>query len=145
MRGRPTIYTDELADEICSLLAGGMSLVNIGKMEGMPNPDTVYTWAKENRSGFTEKYTKARITQAHHLAEEIIQIADDGTNDFMKNKDGDEVPDYELVQRSRLRIDARKWYASKLAPKIYGDKLAIGGDESAGPVKFSLDKGDLSV
>ena len=79
------------------------------------------------------------------MAEEIIAIADDGTNDFTTDKDGKEVPDYELVQRSRLRIDARKWYASKLAPKIYGDKLAIGGDEDAGPVKFSLTKGDAAA
>jgi hypothetical protein len=57
------------------------------------------------------------------LAEEIITIADDSSGDVIVDDDGNEQTNHERVARSRLRVDARKWYASKLAPKRYGDKV----------------------
>jgi hypothetical protein len=81
---------------------------------------------------FREQYARARESQADYYAEEIIQISDDGTNDWMERRSEAEkgagvdtgwVLNGEHVQRSRLRVDARKWYAGKLAPKKYGDKL----------------------
>ncbi len=64
----------------------------------------------------------------------MADIADDGSNDFTKDKDGKAVVDHEHIQRSRLRIDTRKWIASKLLPKRYGDKLQHTGP-GGGPVK----------
>ncbi len=76
-----------------------------------------------------ERYTHAREIQADRMAEEIIEIADDATNDFMekRGKDGRKKVEFnsENVNRSRLRIDTRKWLAGKLKPKVYGDKQTV--------------------
>ena len=66
--------------------------------------------------------------QADYLAEEILEIADDGKNDWVERQDGSAAVNNEAVQRSRLRVDARKWLMSKLMPKKYGEKLELGGD-----------------
>ena len=90
--------------------------------EGMPAQSTVYKWLIDN-DGFSEKYARAREVQAEFLAEEIIQIADDASGDSTTDEDGNERMNAEFVARSRLRVDARKWYASKVAPKKYGDRI----------------------
>ncbi|AGG31951.1 hypothetical protein MU9_2906 [Morganella morganii subsp. morganii KT] len=70
-----------------------------------------------------QQYARAREIQAELLAEEIIEIADDSSGDVIVDDDGKEQTNHERVARSRLRVDARKWYASKLAPKRYGDRI----------------------
>ncbi|HDL7100129.1 TPA: hypothetical protein PXM79_002920 [Yersinia enterocolitica] len=70
-----------------------------------------------------QQYARARAIQAELLAEEIITIADDSSGDVIVDDDGKEQTNHERVARSRLRVDARKWYASKLAPKRYGDRV----------------------
>ncbi|MRT15310.1 hypothetical protein GJV07_24135 [Enterobacteriaceae bacterium RIT711] len=70
-----------------------------------------------------QQYARAREVQAEILAEEIIEIADDSSGDVFVDDDGREQTNHERVARSRLRVDARKWYASKLAPKRYGDRI----------------------
>lgn len=92
----------------------------------MPSRAAVHKWLKEDRGGFMDKYARAREDQADVLAEEILDIADDARNDWMERNGEDSVGwalNGEHVQRSRLRIDARKWYAGKLRPKVYGDKV----------------------
>ena len=78
-------------------------------------------------SEFSEQYARAREQQQEFYAEEILDIADDGQNDYMErlNKNGEieMVVNHENIQRSRLRVDTRKWIMSKLAPKKYGDKV----------------------
>lgn len=69
-----------------------------------------------------EQYARAREAQADKFAEDIIQIADDGLNDTFTDADGNERTNQDVIARSRLRVDARKWLASKMAPKRYGDK-----------------------
>lgn len=131
--GRPTSYSPELADKICEEIVLGFSLRTICKKESMPCVSTIFNWLRTNES-FLEQYEKAKESQADSLAEEILDIADDGTNDWMErqNKDGSTyiALNVEHVQRSRLRVDARKWIASKLKPKKYGDSamVKIGGD-----------------
>lgn len=104
----------------------------------MPCVATIFNWFR-NYPEFLKQYEKAKEESADALAEEILDIADDGTNDWMirQNKDGSEsiVINAEHVQRSRLRVDSRKWIASKLKPKKYGDKTAV---EHSG--NLSLDK-----
>lgn len=70
------------------------------------------------------------------MAEEILEIADDGLNDF-KQVDGRQVVDQENINRSRLRVDTRKWLMSKLAPKKYGDRTVLAGDPE-NPINVSL-------
>jgi len=73
--------------------------------------------------------------------DELNEIADDGRNDWMTvtRRDGSEieVANNEVLQRSRLRVDTRKWIMSKILPKRYGDKLAVGGADDLGPVQLS--------
>jgi hypothetical protein len=126
--GRPSEFTQEKADAICLRLIEGESLRSICKDEGMPGASTVFQWLAA-RPEFAEQYARAREAQADHLAEEILSIADDGTNDTYQTDNGEAV-NHEVVQRSKLRVDARKWLAAKMAPKKYGDKIT---QEHTGP------------
>lgn len=92
-------------------------------------------WLDGSRPEFSEQYARAREAQADKLAEEALQIADDGRNDTYVDGDGNVKTDTEVIQRSKLRVDTRKWLASKMAPKKYGDKVAIGGADDLGPVQ----------
>lgn len=127
-RGRPALYTPELAEKILRRVSGGESLRKICADDDMPNRETIHTWAFDNVNGFFGQYARAREMQAHAIADETLEIADDGRNDWMESNDPNN-PGYRLngeaAQRSRLRVDQRKWYASKLAPKEYGDKTAV--------------------
>jgi hypothetical protein len=122
--GRPTDYTPELADRICSQLADGDSMRTVCKPDAMPNKATVFKWLRTNEE-FNDQYVKAKEESADALTDEILDIADNCTNDWMENNGESEGYriNGEAVQRSRLRIDSRKWLASKLKPKKYGDKI----------------------
>lgn len=138
---RPSLYSEELAMKICMRLAEGESLLKICREEGMPSRGTVFRWLIEN-NGFRDTYEKSREMQAELFADELNEIADDGTNDWMESADKDGGVGYKLngehIQRSRLRIDTRKWIASKLKPKKYGDKVTqeLQGPDG-GPVQIS--------
>ncbi len=126
--GRPSIYTQPLAVKICRRLAEGESLRAICADKAMPAISTVMGWLFDgNHDEFSEQYARAREAQAEIRADEIVDIADDDANDFTADKDGNLVANNEHIQRSRLRVDARKWIAAKLLPKRYGDKLDLGG------------------
>jgi len=134
-RGRPTLFTPELAADICLRLAEGESLRAICRDEDMPSDFTVRSWALEDREGFSSHYEKARKIQAFKMFEEMLEIADDGTNDWMV-RDGKLEFYSENVARSRLRTDTRKWMLSKMLPKIYGDRIATQQlDEHGNPAK----------
>lgn len=123
--GRPSTYSEETAAAICELIADGQSLVEICKRDDMPVRSTVFKWLAQNQL-FADMYAQARIAQADHMFDEIIAIADDGSNDFMEKKFGEEtkwVENGEAIRRSALRVDARKWAAAKLAPRKYGEKI----------------------
>ena len=124
--GRPTIFSDKIADEICGRLANGESLRSIcspDRDDFMPAIGTVLRWVGENDE-FRDHYARAREIQAETLADAIVSIADDVT------------PDPSAVAKARLQVDSRKWVASKLLPKKYGDKITqehTGAD--GGPVQ----------
>lgn len=143
MTGRPSSFTQDVADEICTRIAAGESLRGICRDDNLPDAATVFRWLASNDeklNGFREQYARARDIQADALVDEILEISDDATNDWME-RNGKDDEGYQLngehVQRSRLRVDSRKWFASKVAPKKYGDKLALGGDEALGPVSVT--------
>ena len=123
--GSPRLYTPELATEICLMMAEGFSLREICRAEKFPAESTVRLWAIEDLDGFAARYARAREAQADRWVDEIVEIADDGSNDWMERqrRDGstEVVLDREHVQRSTLRVEARKWLMMKLAPKRYGD------------------------
>ena len=130
--GRPTIYTPELADLICLRVAthqiGTKRLCKL--YDDMPDDTCIYEWRYKHPE-FARKYAEAKMRQAELMAEEIIDIADDGRNDTYTDEDGNERTSQDVINRSRLRVDTRKWLMSKLAPKKYGDRTTLAGDPEA--------------
>jgi hypothetical protein len=129
-----------LIDTICERIAQGESLRSICKTDdkAMPGLSTVFTWLAEDAK-FQEQYARARETQADVFADELVAIADE--DPALIEKDGQGgitvLLDSSAIQRQRLRIDTRKWVASKLKPKKYGDKLDV---EHAGQVIVEVRK-----
>ena len=132
--GRPSKFTPELAAEICDVVStttSGLKRI-CENNDAFPNVGTVLRWLNENEE-FRNQYARATEVQADLLADEMMEIADDTTGDVMMIRKGDEVVEAEnreFINRSRLRVDTRKWIASKLKPKKYGDRTAIdhGGE-----------------
>lgn len=124
MTGRPSAFSAEIADAICERLIGGESLRTICGDDAMPAASSVFKWLRQHPD-FAEQYARAREAQADALVEDIIEIADDGRSDFRVDGQGNERVDAEHIQRSRLRVDTRKWLMAKLAPKKYGDKIDL--------------------
>lgn len=122
MTGRPSEFTQQVADAICERIADGESLRAICLDDDMPGKATVFRWLAADKA-FQDQYARARETQADTLFDEILSISDDGTNDSYKDEDGNPRTDHDVIARSRLRVDARKWMAGKLRPKVYGDKI----------------------
>lgn len=151
-KGRPTRYTKALGDRICSQLAEGKSLRTVCRDPKMPAKTTVFRWLRmPSMKDFRDQYARAKEEAADAMAEDILDIADDGTNDYMEklNKDGEPTGLYmfnkEAALRSRIRIDARKWLMAKSKPKKYGDKLDLtSGDEPIVPLTvFNMRPADV--
>lgn len=124
MTGRPSGYTEELSDIICERLCDGESLKSICSEEGMPSRSMVFRWIAKH-DDFRDRYAQAKQEQAEALADDIISIADETFNDQVMDANGNERTNNEAIQRSRLRVDARKWVAAKLKPKKYGDRQHV--------------------
>jgi hypothetical protein len=129
--GVKSSYSDPIARKICTRLMGGESLRKITDDPRMPCQTTVIKWLAEPKfEAFREMYYYARRVYAELLMDEIIEIADDATDDWIPTLDkkgnvNGHRPDTECLQRSRLRIDTRKFLAAKLIPRIYGEKLEV--------------------
>ncbi len=110
----------------------------------MPAISTVMGWLFDgNHAEFSEQYAHAREMQADALFDEALEIADDAAGDWTEDGNGKRALDHEHVQRSRLRVDTRKWAAGKLAPKRYGDKIQHTGD-GGGPIRVRPDLSKLT-
>jgi hypothetical protein len=130
--GRPTKYSPELAASILLRLTEGESLRSIVKDADMPGQATVYEWLLA-KPDFAEQYARARDEQADTLADEIVAIADETPEtEPVYDKNG-ELVEMRLhsayIQWQKNRVDARKWVASKLKPKKYGERTTITGDK----------------
>lgn len=140
--GRPTMYTQQLANLICLRIAEGESLREIVKSEGMPERATIYEWLLR-RPDFADQYTRAREEQADTLADEIIAIADEQPEiiPVLDKRTGELIEhklDNAFLQWQKNRIDARKWTAMKLKPKKYGERVALAGDADS-PIKVEAE------
>jgi hypothetical protein len=138
--GRPpgiTGYTQEIGDEICERLVDGESLRRICLDDHMPSKSAVFRWLYDNRS-FRDQYARAKEEQADAMADDMLDIADDGANDTYVDENGNKKTDHDCIQRARLRVDTRKWIASKLKPKVYGDRIMneVSGRDG-GPIVVS--------
>jgi hypothetical protein len=136
--GRPTKYCDELIDEICARLSAGESLNMILKSGSeMPAFPTIYEWLRKYPE-FSKKYDDARLHQAYTLADQIIAIADEKPKRIIDNKGVVRI-DKSSVSWTKIRVDARKWIASKLTSEKWGDRMAIGGVKDSEPIKTEDD------
>jgi hypothetical protein len=125
--GRPTKYTAAMAERICELVATcEMGYTRLSeRYEDLPDRVTVNIWRRRYPE-FRSMYALAKAEQIEYMTEEILDIADDATNDYMEHYDQKTgcvswQVNGEHIQRSRVRIDTRKWLASKLVPRMYGD------------------------
>lgn len=128
--GQPSKYTRKIADEICSRLAEGETLRQICRDPHVPSKTTVMRWLSGDSPafrGFRDQYARARVLQQEHFADEILEISDDGSNDWMDRETRSgvmiEVPNHEVIHRSKLRVDTRKWLMERCAPKKYGPQV----------------------
>ena len=131
--GRPSDYTQWKAKAICMRIMSGESLVKICQRKYYPSRFAVFRWLSSYEQ-FRNSYAQARELQQELYVDEIMEIADDSDKDYRQTEKGS-VLDSEHVQRSRLRIDARKWTMEKLAAKRYGVKTAIDHSSSDGSMK----------
>lgn len=127
-------FNPATCERICELISTGNSLRSICEKPGMPTMTTVLRWlADDDKAEFRGQYVRAREAQADFMAEDILAIADEectmvradkhGTKDDDGDGNTEVVFDPTAVARNRLRVDARKWLAAKMAPKKYGDKI----------------------
>lgn len=122
--GRPTDYNIELTSEFCSRLIEGRSVRSICSDEDMPNAATIFKWLAKYPE-FNDQYAKAKEQAIEALVTECFDIADENALDYTEGEDGKLRPNIDHIQRARLRIDTRKWYAGKIMPKLYGDRQII--------------------
>jgi len=135
-------YTDEQIESIfksvMDMIEEGMPLRQILRLKDMPSTQTFYRWLKFDEEK-SKRYARSSDIRADQIFDEMFDIADNGTNDYteFENSEGIKVSKFnpENVQRSRLRIDTRKWALSKMNPKKYGDKLDLssGGEKITAP------------
>ena len=140
--GRPSTYTPEVGDIICAKIASGQSMRSVCLEPGMPGRATIHRWRSKNPA-FDAQYAQAREMLYELWADEITEIADDSTTDMViktgRNGATYEAVDQEHIQRSRLRVDTRRWLLSKLMPKQFGDRIGV---EVGGEVVHKLELSD---
>lgn len=134
--GRPTDYSKEMVDAICAAIAiSERGLHHICKENpNLPAVTTIMRWLSEkDKDYFREQYAYAREAQADYMIDQMMVISDDSKDDTIETSKGD-FPNNEWINRSRLRVDTRKWVLSKLLPKKYGDRLEV---ETPGPITIN--------
>lgn len=149
--GRPSLFSKQLGQDICLRISSGESLRSICRdleKRTPKGPDicTVLSWLyreEEEYKEFRRNFDQAREMQAEVIFEEAMEIADDATKDSAqiqyKNKRGQMKtmlqPNRVAVDRARLRVDTRKWFLARMAPKKFGEKIDVttGGKEIKQP------------
>ncbi len=134
-------YSDALADEVCLAVENNAKGLRALCKENKhwPPASTLRLWMKSNPY-FAVHYARAKESQVENLVEEIIEISDDESKDFIETSDGQVVFNNVALGRARLRTDNRKWIASKLLPKIYGDKKEEKENDKNDFVSMNRDK-----
>jgi hypothetical protein len=122
---RPSIYSEELVEEICDRIAQGGAVRVICEDDDMPAEKTIYLWLAK-KPEFLQRYEAAIAARTNVHAEELLEIAD-------------EEPEFHHhVGWARNRIDARKWLMAHLQPKKYGDKVLLAGADGTSPAKLEV-------
>ena len=121
------MFNQETADAICDRIAAGESLRGICRSDGMPAESTVRLWVLDDVEKFAAQYARAREVGYDCMSEEILELADTSRigKKTTTKATGTETTEGDMVERSRLQIEARKWLLSKMLPKRYGDKIDL--------------------
>lgn len=137
--GQTKVYSDEARQALLSRLESGETLNSICKEKDQPSIKTVMEWVALDAE-WGEKYARARSAGLDAMADQILEIADDGSRDYSGFRDdGSPIVDQDHIQRSKLRVDSRRWLLSKLRPEKYGDRLAHQMlDENGRPAKAGI-------
>lgn len=137
--GRPSTYSQEVADQICQRIAEGEPLRQICREDVMPPWRTVYHWIEDNPE-FSARIARAREVGFDAIAEECLEIADESAFDAIEGEDGALRSNSEVIQRSKLRVETRLKLLAKWSPKRYGDKVQqeVSGPDG-GPVRQSIE------
>jgi hypothetical protein len=125
----PKAFTHEQITEykknILYLIAvEGLSLTSLCKRKDTPAKPTVLDWLYEDEK-FAIQYARACEKRADKIFDDIITISDSTSEDIIKDEEGNEIINHNVINRDRLRIDARKWMLGKMNPKKYGDRIDI--------------------
>jgi len=124
MKATPKLEKQKKITEVLTQMREGKSLRQASKMAGVAR-QTFLDWVDKDQ-GLSGQYARARSDMIDKIADDIMTIADE---DLIPTGEGK--VDSAMVQKQRLRVDTRKWLLSKMAPKKYGDKLELSGDEQA--------------
>lgn len=124
MKATPKLEKQKKITEVLKHMREGQSLRQSSIKAGVAK-QTFLDWVDKDPE-LSGQYAQARADMIDCLADEIIEIADEKLTPT-----GDGKVDSAMVQKQKLRIEARKWSLSKQAPKKYGDKLELSGDEQA--------------
>jgi terminase small subunit-like protein len=133
--GRQSSYTPEIAVSICEGMIEGRSLREVCRAPGMPDESTVRKWAQDDVQGFAALFRRATEIRAARFVDEILDLCD--ADCTFTDESGRVRVDQGAVAQARLRVDTRKWLASKILPKVYGDRLVtehVGKD--GGPIQM---------
>lgn len=118
---------ESIFNYVCKEIEKGKALRNVLKDNNMPSTSTFYEWL-DIYPDKAKQYARATEVRAEAIFDDILSIADQNANDTYVNDQGLEVTNNDVIQRSRLRIDARKWVLAKLNPKKFGEKLDVTSD-----------------
>ena len=118
---------EKVFNSIISDIENGASLRSVLRKDKMPSSSTFFIWIEEDVNK-SKQYVRATELRAENMFEDILSIVDENTNDTITLDDGREIVNNDVIQRARLRMDARKWMLGKMHPKKYGDKLDVTSD-----------------
>jgi hypothetical protein len=121
-------YSQDIADRVCAELAKGRALRAVCRENAeFPSEAAIREWALKDICGFAAQYARARDLGLDAMADELLEISDTPQmgQKVTEKASGEEVTTGDMIEHRRLRVDTRKWYLSKVAPKKYGDRTAL--------------------
>lgn len=129
--------TQELRDEVCARRIRGEKLQDICADEHLPSYDTLMKWwlgePGDGHDAFRHAYAHALMAWAMGVVDEIVEIADDTSGDWQWSERKQAwVPDNDTPTRAKVRIDTRKWIATKMLPRLFGERMEIDYRSSDG-------------
>jgi hypothetical protein len=127
-------YSHALMESLCRQIASGETLRTICSAPSMPSESTVRSWVRTNHEGCAAAFEAARAAQAHRLVDEILTFCDEQPAELENGR-----IDPAWVALQKLRIDTRKWTASRILPREYGEHVALKGDTAGGGLNIRID------